>query len=224
MRLHRDRAGRPQLQPKRRQGRSRRRRLAAESSGRPWPIVPAHCARMRDRCGFAAAGRADLIGDGLVDQRLDLRRDVDARAGHRKAGVAERDLGGQIGLEVPGRGELGPRGDGDVALDLGVGVECLDIHAADLLGDVAAEQTADARRRPRRSPSTTASPSHSAFRSAAWSATAHPGRRSPRSARARRSSRCRRFAGSATPGCRPCRRSCAARRARRRRGWRRAES
>ena len=34
----------------------------------------------------------DLIVDGLFDQRLDLRRNVDTCPGRRKAGVAERHL------------------------------------------------------------------------------------------------------------------------------------
>ena len=208
-----------QLQPQRRQRARWCRCLAAGSSGRPWPIAPARCARRPDRCGSAPDG-VELIADGLVDHRLDLRRHVDAGAGHRKAGVAELDLRRQVRLEAPGGGELRPRGDGDVALDLGAGVDRLDVDAADLLGDIAAEQAADGvadragrlggqrardvelageRRRP---------------------ATARPERRSPRSVRARRSSRCRRSAGSATPGCRPCRRNCAARRDRRRRGSR----
>ena len=44
---------------------------------------------------------------------------------------------------MPGRGKLGPRREGDVALDLGAGVQRLDVDAADLLGDVAAEQAAE---------------------------------------------------------------------------------
>jgi len=44
---------------------------------------------------------------------------------------------------VPGRGKFGPRGDGDAALDFRVGVDVLDIDAADLLGGVAAEQAAE---------------------------------------------------------------------------------
>ena len=60
-----------------------------------------------------------------------------------EAGVAEHDLRRQIGLDAPGGGELRPRGDGDIALDLGAGVERLDVDAADLLGGIAAEQAAD---------------------------------------------------------------------------------
>ena len=41
------------------------------------------------------------------------------------------------------RGDFRPRGDDDVALDLGAGVEVLDVDAADLLGDIAAEQAAE---------------------------------------------------------------------------------
>jgi len=55
------------------------------------------------------------VGDGLVDQRLDLRRDVDPRACHRQAGVAKRHLASQIRLDAPGGGELWPRGNGDIA-------------------------------------------------------------------------------------------------------------
>ena len=86
--------------------------------------------------------QGDLFGDILVDQRLDLRRHVHARAGDREAGVAEIDLAREIRLDPPVRGELRPRGDGDVALDLGAGVEVLDVDAADLFGDIAAEQAA----------------------------------------------------------------------------------
>ena len=107
----------------------------------------AHCIpRVALERGIVADSRIDrgeLIGDGLVDQRLDLRRHVDARAGHRKVGVAERHLAGQIRLDTPGGGKLRPRGDDDVALDLGVGIERLDVDAADLLGGIAAEQAAE---------------------------------------------------------------------------------
>ena len=47
----------------------------------------------------------DLIGDRLVDQRLDLRRHVDARAGDGEAGVAEIHLRREIRLDAPGGGE-----------------------------------------------------------------------------------------------------------------------
>src|SRR2546423_1047671 len=87
--------------------------------------------------------RADLIGNGLVDQRLDLRRDIDPGACQRRAGVAQIDLGGQIRFDVPGHSELRARGDRDVALDLRVGIQRFDVHAADLLGDIVAEQSAE---------------------------------------------------------------------------------
>src|SRR5207302_11288054 len=76
------------------------------------------------------ADRIELLADSLVDQRLDLRRHVDAGAGHVEAGVAEVDLRPQIRLEMPGRRKFRPRGDGDATLDLGAGVQRLDVDGA----------------------------------------------------------------------------------------------
>jgi hypothetical protein len=96
--------------------------------------------------------RGDLIGDRPVDHGFDLGRHVDPRAGHRKAGVAQVHLGCEIRLDMPGRGDLRPRGDGDVAIDLRAGIERLDIHAANLFRDIAAEDTGERERPARRSP------------------------------------------------------------------------
>ena len=46
------------------------------------------------------------------------------------------DLSGQIGLKAPGGGEPRPRTDVDVAFDLRLGVNGLNVHVADLPGDV----------------------------------------------------------------------------------------
>ena len=141
-RLRRDRAGRLQLQPQRRQRRGRAGALQRNRAAGLGPLRPRIVLEGRI-VADPRLHRVELVGDRLVDHRLDLRRHVDARARHRKAGVAQIDLRRQIGLDAPGGGKLRPRGDGDVALDLGAGVEVLDVDAADLLGDIAAEQAAE---------------------------------------------------------------------------------
>ena len=156
-----------------------RRCLAAGSSGRPWPIAPARSARtagsLRIRAATASIWSATVLSiSGLTCAGTLTRAPATERLVSPRLTCA-----GQIRLEVPGRGELRPRGDGDVALDLGVGVERLDVDAADLLGGVAAEQAAervaDRAGRLRRQRARDVQRS----RSAASPATARPGRRSP---------------------------------------------
>ena len=217
LRLRRDRAGRLQFQPQRRQSTTWRRCLAAGSSGRPWPIAPARSARRWDRCGSVACTALIWSATVLSISGLTCAGTLTRAPATERLVSPRLTCARQIRLDVPGRGELRPRGDGDVALDLGAGVERLDVDAADLLGDIAAEQAAErvadraGRLRRQRARDVEFSGQRRRQRQHVLS------RRSPRSVRARRSSRCRRSAGSATPDCRPCRRNCAARRDRRRR-------
>ena len=177
-RLHRDRAGRPQLEPERRQRSKSRRCLAAGSSGRPWPIAPARSARsvgsLRIRADTASICSPTVLSiTGLTCAGTLTRAPATERLVSPRLTCA-----GEIGLEVPGRGEFRPRGDGDAALDFGVGVELLDIDAADLLGGLVAEQAAervaDRAGRLRRQRARDVQ----RCRSAASPATARPGRRS----------------------------------------------
>src|SRR6185437_2481201 len=141
-RLDRDGADRPHFEPQRRQRRTCARALQRNRAAGFGPLRT----RRLLQGWIVADPRRDLLhllADGLVDQRLDLRGNVDARARHRKRGVAEIDLRGEVWLEVPGRGQFWPRRDGDAALDLGVSVEFLDVDAADLLGGLVAEQAAE---------------------------------------------------------------------------------
>ncbi|GCC46912.1 hypothetical protein chiPu_0030716, partial [Chiloscyllium punctatum] len=140
--LGRDRAGRPQLEPHRRH---RRGAAGALQRDRPAGFGPLRAGAVLEHRVVAqpCLHHGNLVGDRLVDHRLDLGRHADADAGGRQAGVAEIDLRLQVRLDPPGRAELRPRSQRDAALDVGVGVDVLDVHGADLPGDIAAEQAAE---------------------------------------------------------------------------------
>ena len=81
MRLHRDGAGWPQFQPKRRQCRDGAGALQWDRAASLDPLYPR---ALLEGAVVADAGLCggDLIGDGLLDQWFDLGRNVEARAGH----------------------------------------------------------------------------------------------------------------------------------------------
>ena len=112
-----------------------------------------HCARafcsqagsLRIRaCAAASCSSTVLSISGLICAGTLTRAPATVRLVSPRLTCAAR-LGStrQVG------GELRPRGDGDVAVDVGVGVEVLDVDAADLLAGLAADQ-ADEASRPRR--------------------------------------------------------------------------
>jgi len=106
MRLYRDRTGRPQLEPKRRQCRSRTGALQLNRTAGPVPLHP----RILLECAIVAdslAHRADLIGHRLVDQRLGPAPGRLTRAPATERLVSPRvTWPARLGSKVPGRGKF----------------------------------------------------------------------------------------------------------------------
>ncbi len=151
---------------------------AAGSSGRPWPIASARSARTRDRCGFCAWTAAIWSATVLSISGLTCAGTLTRAPATERLVSPRSTCAARLGSTCQAAPSFGREVIDDVALDLRAGVERLDVHAADLLGDIAAEQAAERVADRARGLRRTASPWHSAFPSAASPATAHPGRRS----------------------------------------------
>ena len=141
-RLRGDRPRRPQFQPQRRH----RRAGVVPCSGIERQAL-AHCTRafcskagsLRMRaCTSAICSATFLSISGLTCAGTLTRAPATLRLVSPRLTCAARFGSMRQFAAIFGRAD-----DDDVALDLGAGVEVLDVHAADLLGDVAAEQAAE---------------------------------------------------------------------------------
>ena len=139
-RLRRERARRTQFKPETGQSRG-----AAAERDRTAHLRP-FLARYIFQEGVSAQPRlqgGDLLVDRLVEQRLHFLRHIELDPRDRDRIVAHRHLAGEIGLEPPIGRDRRPRGDGDIAAEIGALVERLAGEAFHLAAEIVAEQARD---------------------------------------------------------------------------------